>query len=184
MTPAGSARRYARALFDVVLQQQGDFARTSRELEDFAALTTGHPALAAVISNPSVPAAKKRALVDAILAGAGPVSAPVARTLGLLADRDRLTVLPQLAGAFAERVMEHQQIVRAEVTTAVPIDADRTKAIADALGRATGRQVVVESKVDSALLGGVVARVGSVIYDGSVARQLEKMKEALVESGS
>lgn len=183
MTLAGSARRYARALFDVVLQQQGDFDRTSRELHEFAALTTGHPALSAVISNPAVPAAKKRALVDAILASAGPVSDPVARTLGLLADRDRLTALPQLAGAFAERVMDHQQIVRAEVTTAVPIDADRAKAIADALGRATGRHVVVESKVDSTLLGGVVARVGSVIYDGSVARQLEKMKDALVSSG-
>jgi F-type H+-transporting ATPase subunit delta len=183
MTSASSARRYARALFDVVLKQQGDLDATARELDAFAALMASHPALGAVISNPAVPASKKRAMVDAIVAGAGPVSDAVARTLSLLADRDRLMLLPVLARAFGERVMDHRQIVRAEITTAVPIDADRATAIGEALGRATGRQVLVESKVDSTILGGVVARVGSVIYDGSVARQLEKMKESLVESG-
>lgn len=183
MTPASSARRYARALFDVVLQQKGDFDRTAQELETFAALMASHPALGAVISNPAVPAAKKRAMVDAIVAGAGQVSDPVARTLALLADRDRLTLVPALARAFGERVMDHRQIVRAEVTTAVAIDDARVKAIADALGRATGRHVMVEPKVDASILGGVVARVGSVVYDGSVARQLEKMKESLVEGG-
>ena len=183
MTPATAARRYARALFDVVLQQNGDMDRTARELEEFAALVKGNHQLETIIGNPAVPAAKKRALVDAILAQAGSVSQPVARTLALLADRDRLAIVPQLARAFTERLMDHRQIVRADVTTAVPLDADRTKAIADALGRATGRQVLVDAKVDQAILGGVVARVGSVVYDGSVARQLEKMKEQLVESG-
>jgi F-type H+-transporting ATPase subunit delta len=183
MTLATAARRYARALFDVVQQKQGDLDRTGRELDELAALFTSHPALQAVVSNPSVPATKKRAMVDAILESAGQVSDPVARTLALMADRDRLQLLPALARAYRERVMDHRQIVRAEITTAVPIDADRAKAIGDALGTATGRQVLVDTKVDSTILGGVVARVGSVIYDGSVARQLEKMKESLVESG-
>ncbi|HEX6324236.1 MAG TPA: ATP synthase F1 subunit delta [Vicinamibacterales bacterium] len=183
MTPATAARRYAKALFDVVLQQQGDLDRVGRELDAFAALVAGSADLHAVITNPAVPAAKKRALVDALVASAGDVSDPVARTLGLLADRDRLGLAAAIARAYAERVMDHRQIVRAEVTTAVPLDADRAKAVADALGSATGRQVLVESKVDAAILGGVVARVGSVVYDGSVARQLEKMKEQLVESG-
>ena len=183
MTQSTAARRYARALFDVVLQQQGDLDRAGRELDELAALFTGNEALAAIVSNPAIPASKKRGMVDAILAGAGDVSAPVARTAALLADRDRLGLLPQLARAYAERLMDHRQIVRAEVTTAVPIDAGKTDAIAAALGRATGRQVLVASKVDASILGGVVARVGSIVYDGSVARQLEKMKEQLVESG-
>ena len=183
MTLATAARRYARALFDVVLQQNGDLDRIGRELEEFGALVSGNAGLQAVISNPAVPAQKKRALVDALLAQAGSVSDPVSRTLALLADRDRLALVPQIARAYAERVMDHRQIVRAEVTTAVPLDADRAKAIADALGAATGRQVMVDAKVDDAILGGVVARVGSIVYDGSVARQLEKMKEQLVESG-
>ena len=183
MTPATASKRYARALFDVVLHQKGDLDRVGQELEAFAALVSGNPGLNAVITNPAIPAAKKRAMVDALLAQAGQVSDQVSRTLQLLADRDRLPLLPQLARAYGERLMDHRQIVRAEVTTAVPLEADRAKAMAEALGAATGRQVVMNQKVDSAILGGVVARVGSVIYDGSVARQLEKMKESLIESG-
>ena len=182
MTPATAAKRYARALFDVVLHQKADLDRAGQELESFAALMTGNPALGTVISNPAIPASKKRAMVDALVA-ASPVSEQVARTLQLLADRDRLPLVPQLARAYGERLMDHRQIVRAEVTTAVPLEDDRAKAIAAALGAATGRQVIVEQKVDKSILGGVVARVGSVVYDGSVARQLEKMKESLVESG-
>jgi F-type H+-transporting ATPase subunit delta len=182
MTRATAARRYARALFDVVLAQHGDFDRTGRELDEFAALVAGNHGLQSVITNPAVPAAKKRALVDALLKEAGSISDPVARTLGLLADRDRLGLVSEIARMYSERVMEHHQIVRAEVTTAVPLDETRTKAIAAALGQATGRQVVIEPRVDSSILGGVVARVGSVVYDGSIVRQLEKMKEQLAGS--
>ena len=183
MTPATAAKRYARALFDVVLHQKGDLDRVGQELESFAALVSGNAGLTAVITNPAIPAARKRAMVDALLAQAGQVSDQVARTLQLLADRDRLPLVPQLARAYGERLMDHRQIVRAEITTAVPLEADRAKAMADALGAATGRQVLLNQKVDSSILGGVVARVGSVIYDGSVARQLDKMKEQLVNSG-
>jgi len=180
MTLGTAARRYARALFDVVLAQQGDLDRAGQELEGFAALVSAHPALEAVVANPAVPAAKKRAVVDAIVAQAGDVSAPVARTLALLADRDRLALVPQIARASAERLLDHRQIVRADVTTAVPLDEAKTAAMADALGRATGRKVLIDARVDPSILGGVVARVGSVVYDGSVARQLDRMKEQLV----
>src|SRR5690606_29200088 len=107
-------------------------------------------------------------------------SAAVARPLALLADRVRLALVPQIARAYAERLMDHRQIVRADVTTAVPLDEAKTAAMADALGRATGRKVLIDARVDPSILGGVVARVGSVVYDGSVARQLDRMKEQLV----
>lgn len=183
MTPGTAARRYARALFDVVLQKQGDLDRTASELDAFQTLVASHPTLASALANPSVPAAKKRAVVEAILTEAGPVSESVGRTLVLLADRDRLPLLPAVARAFRARLMDHRQIVHADVTTAVPLDAGRVEALATALGQATGRTVTIDTHVDAGLLGGVVARVGSVVYDGSVARQLEKMKEQLVTSG-
>jgi F-type H+-transporting ATPase subunit delta len=74
-------------------------------------------------------------------------------------------------------------VVRAEVTTARPLEAERAKAIESSLAKLTGRTVTLATKVDPAIIGGVVARIGSTIYDGSVTRQLEKLKERLVESG-
>jgi F-type H+-transporting ATPase subunit delta len=72
--------------------------------------------------------------------------------------------------------------VRAEVTTAVPLAAGRTEAIARGLAQLTGRTVTLATRVDPAILGGVVARIGSTVYDGSVTTQLQKMKQRLIES--
>ena len=79
--------------------------------------------------------------------------------------------------------MDHQQIVRGDVTTAVALPADKLRAIEQGLQRATGRKVVLESKVDPSIIGGVITRLGSTVYDGSVTTQLQKMKQALVEAG-
>jgi F-type H+-transporting ATPase subunit delta len=100
----------------------------------------------------------------------------------LLAERDRLVLLRDLLAAFNERVMDYRNVVRAEVTTAAPIDPARTEAIRSGLAKMTGRTVNLAAKVDPAIIGGVVARIGSTVYDGSVTRQLERMKERLVES--
>ncbi len=78
--------------------------------------------------------------------------------------------------------MDHQQVVRAEVTTAAPIGEERTAALRQGLANATGRQVLLDVRVDPALVGGAVARIGSTVYDGSVTTQLEKMKQQLVEA--
>jgi len=100
----------------------------------------------------------------------------------MLAERDRLVLIRNLLSSFSERVMAHRHVVRAEVTTAAPIDARRTEAIREGLAKLTGRAVNLAAKVDPGIIGGVVARIGSTVYDGSVTRQLEKMKERLVES--
>jgi F-type H+-transporting ATPase subunit delta len=78
--------------------------------------------------------------------------------------------------------MNHQKVLRGEVTTAVPIAADTVRALEQGLGQATGRQVVLESRVDPSIIGGVITRLGSTVYDGSVTTQLQKMKEALTQS--
>ena len=73
--------------------------------------------------------------------------------------------------------------MRAEVTTASPIGPDRAQAIERGLAKATGRTVRLGVRTDPALIGGVVARIGDTIYDGSVTTQLERMKKRLVEAG-
>jgi F-type H+-transporting ATPase subunit delta len=183
MTSRASGTRYARALFDVALKE-GDIEQAGRDLAGFAALVAGNAALTRVLSNPVIPAARKRAVVDQLLAKAGSVSPIVVKLLGLLADRDRLGLLPDIAAAYRNRLMEHAKIVRAEVVTAVPIPADRLAALQRGLAGATGRDVHLEARVDPSIIGGAITRIGSTVYDGSVTRQLEKMRDALTAVAS
>jgi len=90
-------------------------------------------------------------------------------------------VLPDLLAAFRERLLEHQHVVRAHVTTATPISDERAREIELRLAQVTGRRVTVSTHVDPSLLGGLVARIGGTVYDASLTRQLEKMRARLIE---
>jgi F-type H+-transporting ATPase subunit delta len=181
MTPRAAALRYARALFDVALKE-GDPEAVKRDLAAVTELIQQHEDLHKALSNPALPVPRKRAIVDALLSRAEGLSPIVARLLGLLADRDRLALLPDLLAAYGHRLRQHQQIVQADVTTALPLAEDRTRALQASLATATGKQVTIATRVDPSILGGVVARIGSTVYDGSVKRQLEKLKEKLSET--
>ena len=178
---SSAAKRYARAIFDVALAEGTDLEQVADQLAGFAALVRGHEGLQRVLVNPAIPAARKRGLVQELLTR-GAVLPVVSRLLLLLAERDRLVLVPDLAEAYRSRLMDHQQVVRAEVTTAAPIGEERTAALRQGLANATGRQVLLDVRVDPALVGGAVARIGSTVYDGSVTTQLEKMKQQLVEA--
>jgi len=182
MTSRAAAIRYARAMFDVALQERADLEGVQREIASFAQLMSGHEALHRALVNPAIPASKKRAVVDALVAQGGSASPMVTKLLRLLAERDRLALVPDIAWAFEQRLMDHRQVVRAELATAVALPADRIAALKNGLARATGRDVQLETRVDPALVGGAVARVGSTVYDGSVTTQLEKLKQSLIES--
>ncbi|HEX5474039.1 MAG TPA: ATP synthase F1 subunit delta [Vicinamibacterales bacterium] len=182
MTHRAAAGRYAKALFDVVLMQ-GDVEQVLRQLQDFADLVAGNAALTQVFANPAIPAAKKRGIVEALLARAAAITPALARLLLLLADRDRLVLLPDLAAVYRDRVLDHQNVIRGEVLTAVPLDADRLARLAGSLTRATGRQVVLEPRLDASIIGGVVTQLGSTVFDGSIRTQLRNLRAQLVESG-
>jgi F-type H+-transporting ATPase subunit delta len=184
VTPGAAASRYARALFDVVLKE-GDTAALQNaqgELQEFATLFTREP-LAQIFANPAIPVQKKKGLAAALVARAAHVSPPLAKLIGVLAEKDRLTLLPGVARAYSERVMDHLKIVRGEVTTAAPLSPETLRTLEQGLAKATGRQVVLQARVDPSIIGGVVTRLGSTVYDGSVTTQLRKMKQALVDAG-
>jgi F-type H+-transporting ATPase subunit delta len=170
--------RYARALLDVAAKEHADLEQVEHDLSEFVNLFTQHPTLAKALFNPAVPVPRKRAAVGALLAQAR-LSPILSKLLALLADRDRLVLLPDLLAAYRDRLLDYQHVVRAEVTTAAPIDARRMEAIRSSLAKVTGRTVTMATKVDSSIIGGLVARIGSTVYDGSVTRQLERMKERL-----
>jgi len=178
VTNKTAAARYARALFDVALQEHADLDRVEHDLAAFARLFTDHPALQKVLLNPAVPTPRKRAAIAAITALLKPMPM-VGKLVALLAGRDRLVLIPDLLASYRDRLLDFKHVVRAEVTTAAPIAADRTGAVERSLARVTGGQVLISTRVDPSIIGGVVAKVGSTVFDASLARQLQKLKERL-----
>lgn len=180
MTNRSSATRYARALLDVS-RKEGDPQAAERDLSAFVSLVEDHPPLGRALENPAIPASRKTALVSELLTrlASGQV---VRKLLVMLAERDRMVLLPDLLDEYRRRLMEFQNIVQAKVTSAVPLPEGTVLAIEIAIAERTGRTVSMTAGVDESLLGGVVTRVGSVVYDGSVKRQLEKMKDALTSA--
>lgn len=185
MTSRAAASRYARALFDVLLEQAKDgslIERAQADLQSLADLVASFPQLAAAFGNPAIPVAKKRGVIQALLEKAG-ISGPVARLVLLLAEHDRLMLLPDVAATYRERVLDWQNVVRGEVTTAVPMRPEKIRLLEQRLTQATGRTVTLDAKVDPSIVGGAITRLGSTVYDGSVTTQLQRLKQSLIETG-
>ena len=177
MSTRASAARYARALLDVVIKE-GNPEQVQQELTAFADLLVQNPNLEKALTNPAVPVTGKRGIVKE-LASRLSLSSPPAKLLMLLADRDRLVVVPDLVAVYRDRLMDLRQVVRADVTTAEPLAEAKVSLLKERLATLTGRTVTMTTKVDPSIIGGVVARVGSTVYDGSVATQLDRIKNRL-----
>src|SRR5687768_803801 len=175
-----SANRYAKALFDVALQEKADLAQVDRDLQGVVAMMAASPDLADASNRGSVTEEKRKSLIEAV-SKAMTLSTPVMKLLVLLAESRKLNYLPDLATAYRERLLAHQNIVRAEVKSAAPLSPEKTRALEESLAKVTGKKVELSVGVDPALLGGVVATIGSTVYDGSVKTQLERMRQELVE---
>jgi F-type H+-transporting ATPase subunit delta len=174
------ARRYAGALFEVA-RRNGTIDRAERQLHEFNHLLVDHDELRRAFDTPAVAPQKKRAILEAVLDKAGNLDGEVPQMLRMLADRDRLVLLPGVTAAFDERVRQERHLLQAEVVTAVPLPDAQRAALAVALRRAAGSDLTITEKVDPSIIGGVIARVGSLVFDGSVTRQLERMKQRLLE---
>lgn len=179
MSARASATRYARALLDVAIKES-DPDKAGADLSAFADLVAGHPGLRDALTNPVVPAAAKQRVVTELLARQG-LQGPVARLVLMLAERDRLALLPEVVTVYGERLMEHQGVLQAEVTAATEISQERAAQLQQRLAKATGRKVTLTMRVDPALIGGAVTRIGSTVYDGSVATQLQQLRARLLQ---
>jgi F-type H+-transporting ATPase subunit delta len=182
MASRASARRYARALFDVV-SKAGDVDAALAEMKGIGAAIAGHAELRRALTSPGVPVGAKQNIARELLA-LQPVSKIVTRLVALIVEHDDVDELDQIVEAFEQRVMDFHRIVRAEITSAVPLAADQVQAIEASLAAVSGAKVVVMPRVDPALIGGVVAKVGSRVYDGSIARHLARIRARLVSGES
>jgi F-type H+-transporting ATPase subunit delta len=175
-----AANRYAKALFDVALQEKADLVKVGNDLAEITEILQEHTELLRAAERAGVPDSARKALIEQIADKVG-VTAQVKKLLVFLTQGRKLVLVPDLAEAYRERLLAHQNIVRADVTSAVPLSADKTKALEDSLSKVTGKKVELQVRVDPELLGGVVARIGSTVYDGSVKTQLQRLRQELVE---
>lgn len=178
MTSRTAAARYARALLDVATKESVDLDTIAGELDDFNAFLTQQATLRGLMLNPGVPAPRKRAAMEQITALSG-YTQIVSKLLVLLADRDRLALLPEISTTYHEMLADRQNVVHAEVTSAEPLSREKADAIEKTLASVTGKRVSMKMNVNKALIGGVVARVGGTVYDASIATQLKKIRERL-----
>jgi F-type H+-transporting ATPase subunit delta len=172
------ARRYARALFGMGVDG-GNFEALGREIGDFAELLSSSPELGQTLANPVFSGQEKRSVLEQLLPRVTPTPA-VQRFVMLLLERGRIVLLPAIARAYRDMMDLHLGRVRAKVTSAQPLDAGALDRVRRALEQRTGKQVLLETAVDPELVGGVVARVGDLVLDGSVRTQLEDLRAKLL----
>ena len=180
MSARTSATRYAQALLDVAVQES-DPAQVEKDLAAIVSAIAGHAELRRVLTSPGTPQASRVGVVNA-LSERAQVQRPVARLLAMLADRGRLELLPDLLEVYQERLLAHNNVVRATVTSATPLAPATLGALEASLSGLTGKKVQLEATVDPAIVGGVVTRIGGTVYDGSIRTQLAKMRQRLVEN--
>jgi F-type H+-transporting ATPase subunit delta len=172
------SRRYARALFSIGVDR-GSFEQLGKELDAVAELWTGSAELRQALENPVFKGTEKRAVLQSLLPRVAPTT-DVQRFVLLLLERRRLTAVPAIARAYREMADLHTGRVRAHVTSAQPLGPAELERVRQSLARRTGKQVILESAVDPALIGGLVARVGDLVLDGSVRTQLGTLRERLL----
>ncbi|HYO84394.1 MAG TPA: ATP synthase F1 subunit delta [Bryobacteraceae bacterium] len=178
--PHALASRYAQALADAVLAPGNalDPEQVVRELRTVQDTVRESRDLETVLMSPAVPTARKRGVI-ARIAEAAPLSHVVRNFLYVIVDRRRTSMLAEIAAAFEAAVDERMGLVRAQVVSAAPLSPAQQAEMQVALTQVAGKQVRGEFTVDPALIGGVVARIGSKVYDGSVRAQLNTMRERL-----
>ena len=171
------ARRYAAALADVVIERREE-REVQNEIEHWASLIDDNPQLKEVFANPTVAYDKKQTVLEELISRSH-VRQTTASFLRVLLRNQRLAQLPEIATRFAQILDERHGIVAAEITTARPIPEDLKKTLHDTLASATGRTVRLTFATDENIIGGLVARIGSTIFDGSVQNHLERLAAGL-----
>jgi F-type H+-transporting ATPase subunit delta len=183
--PSALAFRYARALADVVTKADSgiDPRAVAEEVAGFERLIEESADLRIALESPAIPPPKKRAVV-ARLAAELPVSDVVRRFLFVLIDHRRVPLLHDAAEAFEAVMDERLGIARADVASARPLSSEQQQQISTGLSSLTGKQVRARFRIESGLIGGVTARVGSTVYDGSVRGHLDALKQRLAGVGT
>lgn len=178
MSSGSLARRYARALLALGLEEK-NLEQLGKDVRNLATAVSESAELAETLSNPAFPRSDREKILLAVLDKLKAKKTTVNFTR-LLLDRERVPVLPDISRELDAMIDEHAGRVRAVVTSAKPLTSAQLSRLVKALEQLSGKKILVETREDSALLGGVVAQVGDHVYDGSLRTQLRQMRAVLV----
>jgi F-type H+-transporting ATPase subunit delta len=174
------ASRYAHALLEIGVETSS-LEPITNQIAELAKAYTDSADLRSAIANPLVSHANRDAVLSELCAKMG-VLPVVSCTLRLLAQRKRMAILPALARSLRKLSDEHAKVVRAEVASAKALPDEYVRRLQGELEKMTGRKVLLERKVDPALIAGVVTRVGDMVIDGSLRTRLADLKAQLLSS--
>jgi F-type H+-transporting ATPase subunit delta len=175
---ASVTNTYARAFADVIVARRLDANQALKELRAMVALLDVSEDLRKVLETPSIPAERKRAVLDAIVAREG-FSKPVRNFMAVLIDHRRTPFLADIARQVEVEMNERLGFAEAEVTSARELSDAEKRTLEAQVEKLSGKRVRARYAQDASLLGGAIVRVGSTIYDGSVKGQLGKIRETL-----
>lgn len=168
---SSAARRYTQAIVELA-EENGTFDAWQRDLDMLDALVADSD-VASYLANPGVQNEQKFRAVDTVLADAQPETRNL---LHMLIERRRLNLLPDIAQLFREAEMAHKGIVLVDVTTADALDDAGKELVRERLKRIVGKDVELRLHEDASIIGGIVARIGDQVIDGSVVNQLRRLR--------
>ena len=171
---AAFVSRYASAFLDVVTAAKLDTVAIDRQIGDFLATWDGSPELREFFVNPAIPAVQKVGFLDKINA-----KLELRNLLAVLIDNGRIGSVSEVAAAYRQLLQEQLGIRQAEIVMARELGAAERNALVAEIGKLAGSRIEASFKLDAAILGGTVVRIGSTVYDGSVRGRLDRLKEAL-----
>jgi F-type H+-transporting ATPase subunit delta len=173
------AKRYARAVLEVSIKQR-NFSIVLEELESFSKLLESNSLLRTLFVNPSVSKKIKLNVLQGLIAKTKDQEL-THNVLKTLIQRDRLKLLEQVILSAEEQFLERQGIMVVEVTTARRLSQEEEGGLVQALQEFTGKKVQLENRVDPTLIGGIITRIGTTLYDGSIQAQLEHLRAKIQE---
>ena len=178
MITGSIARRYAKALLEIGIQQQ-TYDALGKELDRAADTLRSSPELRNALENPVFSLEKRKLIMDELMRRLA-LSKTVRNFVMLLLDKGRIARLPDISRVYRGLVDEHAGRVRATVVSARPLDPMLETRLKTALEKQSGKVVIFEKREDPSILGGLITQLGDTLYDGSVRTQLQELREELL----